>query len=65
MCKGYENGVSTVLSFGSHMQSYLEEELEFSLAFNALDYTSLRDYVYNSYFAMVQLLKLNFIEIQV
>lgn len=50
ICKGYENGVSTVLSFESHMLSHLEEELEFSLAFIALDYTSLRDYFYNSCF---------------
>lgn len=55
ICKGCENGVSAVLSFESHMLSHLEGELEFSLAFTALDYTSLRDYFYNSYFTLVQL----------
>lgn len=28
VCKGYENGVSAVLSSESHMLSHLEEELE-------------------------------------
>lgn len=39
ICKGCENGVSAVLSFESRMLSHLEEELEFSLAVTALDYT--------------------------
>ncbi len=55
ICKGYENGVSAVLSFEGHMLSHLEEELEFSLAFFALDYKSKRDYSDKSYFALVQL----------
>ena len=49
-CKGYGNGVSAALSFESHMLSHLEEELEFSLAFIALDYTPSRDCFYNTNF---------------
>lgn len=55
ICKGCENGVSAALSFESHMLSHLEEEQEFSLAFTALHYTSLRDHFHNSHFASVQL----------
>lgn len=42
ICKGYENGVSAVLSFARHTLSHLEE-VEFSLAFIALDYAYLAD----------------------
>lgn len=39
ICKGYENGVSAMLSLESHMLSHLEEELECCLPFTALYYT--------------------------
>lgn len=53
ICKGYENSVSAVLSLESDMLSHLEDELECSLALTTLDYTSLRDDFFNSYFALV------------
>lgn len=44
VCKGCENGVSTEQSWD--MLNCLKEELECCSASSALDYTSLRDYIY-------------------